>query len=181
MLIYVALVNSLYVLWCFINILQLIHYLYWHLIVFLNFLTINIFLGISFPAFLRHDWQIKTIYISLVQHDFFRCTTWWLNIHIHCEVITAAKVINASVASHSYYFRSILAEVILKKKVSYWVSLAFLLSRGSASLSMFQSYLQFFSVNGSYPLPVSLLVCSSFSYWFMGIFFISGRWALCPW
>ena len=48
------------------------------------------------PSFIEVDgWQTKIAYV--------RCTTWWVDRHTHCEMITIIiKLVNASVASHCY-------------------------------------------------------------------------------
>lgn len=43
---------------------------------------------------------------------YLRYTTWCFDVHIHCEMIAATKLINISVTSHSYHFFSSIIDVI---------------------------------------------------------------------
>ena len=35
---------------------------------------------------------------------YLRCSTWWLDIHLHSEVITPVKLVNISVSSYNHFF-----------------------------------------------------------------------------
>lgn len=63
-------------------------------------------LGIFFPSFMEVD-IIDTYHCISLRH-----TMWWFDVCICCEISTKARLVNKSIPSHSYHFRTVCGEDI---------------------------------------------------------------------